>query len=960
MAGEDAHVVAERPEFFADPAEQQIMIAEREIRPADASGKKHIASEEDAFLFVEEAQAAGAVAGDEEDLELQALDREAGRFLDEKIGGDGLDFPVHVEAFEEARLGEHFDAIGMIADSAPVLAADGGGVPHVINVRVREEQGAHAMAAIFQPGGGGLRGINEDAVGGQEEAVRVEESAGVNVNFHVAPDTRDASVRCPACELRCETLALRGKSANLSNRFHKIPMNVLRCLIVPVVASVVLSPFARGANEADFKKIAPKVAQTVGELLEKAHYSRRRLDDSVSRQLLKNYLERLDYNHLFFTQKDVDGFSAKYATTLDDSIMVGDLDPSLKIFDVYRKRVEDRVAVVKTLLAKTYDFSGTRTVEMNRQKSPWPKDATEADQIWKDRIEGELLDRTLMNDKVDPPVKIVLRRYDQLLRSLHEQSNEDVMAGFLSVLCETYDPHSEYMSRSQLDTFNINMSLELKGIGAVLVSEEGYAKIRELVPGGPADLSGKLKVGDRISAVAQGDTGFVETVDMKLDKVVEMIRGKEDTVVVLKVIPANATDPSVRKVIEITRKKVKLKEQEAKAEIVDRKLPDGKTVRVGWIILPSFYADMQKNGSKSTTKDILVLLERLKKEHIEGLVMDLRRDGGGSLEEAVNLTGLFIKSGPVVMARDSNNRNSVLRDRDKTLVYDGPMLVVTNKLSASASEIFAAALQDYNRAVIVGDSTTFGKGTVQTMVELGNIIPLSLSGKATGNEAGALKLTIQKFYRISGGSTQLQGVQSDVKLPSLWDQTDIGEVALKNPMPYDTIEPVAYDKWEQPLFKPELKQRSAARVAADEEFQWIMEDMSRMKARVAENKVSLNEKLRRAELDEDKSRKEKRTAERAKLKLPDDKVYAVTLDNAAEPELQVKKEKKVEKETAAKKNEKPTEGEDDDGELAAEDAASKIDPIRNESINILKDLINMSRTPPATASSEKTTAAASK
>ena len=736
-------------------------------------------------------------------------------------------------------------------------------------------------------------------------------------------------------------------------------MNVLRCLIVPVVASIALTPFARSGNEADFKKIAPKVAQTVGELLEKAHYSRRRLDDTVSRQLLKNYLERLDYNHLFFTQKDVDGFSAKYATTLDDSIMAGDLDPSLKIFDVYRKRVEDRVAVVKGLLGQAYDFSGTRSVELNRQKSPWPKDAAEADQIWKDRIEGELLDRTLMNDKVDAPAKVVLKRYDQLLRSLHEQTNEDVMAGFLSVLCETYDPHSEYMSRSQLETFNINMRLKLIGIGAVLTSEEGYAKIRELVPGGPADLSGKLKVGDRISGVAQGEADFVETADMKLDKVVEMIRGKEETVVRLRVIPANATDPSARKVIEITRKEVKLKEQEAKAEIVDRKLPDGKTVRIGWIILPSFYADMQKNGSTSTTKDILILLERLKKENIQGLVMDLRRDGGGSLEEAVNLTGLFIKSGPVVMARDSNNRNSVLRDRDKSISYEGPMLVVTNKLSASASEIFAAALQDYNRAVIVGDSTTFGKGTVQTMVELGNIIPLSLSGKSTGNEAGALKLTIQKFYRISGGSTQLQGVQSDVKLPSLWDQADIGEVALKNPMPYDTIEPAVYDKWELPLFKSELKQRSTARVAADAEFQWVLEDMTRNKSRVAENKVSLNEKIRRAELDEEKARKEKRTAERAKLKQPDDKVYAVTLDNAAEPELQVKKEKKIEKEAAAKKGDgdKPADAEDEDGELAADAAAARIDPIRNESINILKDLIELSRTPPSTASTEKTTAA---
>jgi carboxyl-terminal processing protease len=741
-------------------------------------------------------------------------------------------------------------------------------------------------------------------------------------------------------------------------------MSILRCLVIPIAASIAFTPVVRGANDKDFKKIAPKVAQTVGELLEKAHYGRRRLDDTVSKQLLKNYLERLDYNHLFFTQKDVDGFSAKYATTLDDDIMAGNLDPSLKIFEVYRRRVEDRVAKVKQLLAQQFDFTGARSVEFNRQKSPWPKDEAEADQIWRDRIEGELLDRTLMNDKVETPTKVLTRRYDQLLRNLREQRDDDVMVGFLSTLAETYDPHSEYMNRSQHDNFNINMSLELIGIGAVLTSEEGYAKIRELVPGGPAEQSGRLKVGDRISAVAQADAAFVETVDMKLDKVVEMIRGKENTVVRLRVIPVNATDPSARKVIEITRQKVKLKEQEAKAEIVERRRPDGTTQRIGWIILPSFYADMQRSGAKSTTKDILVLLERLKKENIQGLVMDLRRDGGGSLEEAVNLTGLFIKSGPVVVARDGNNRNSILKDRDKSVSYDGPMLVLTNKLSASASEIFAAALQDYNRAVIVGDSTTFGKGTVQTMVELGNLIPLSLSGRGTGNEAGALKLTIQKFYRISGGSTQLQGVQSDVKLPSLWDQADIGEVALKSPLPYDTIEPVPYDKVEGSLFKPELKQRSAARIAGDPEFRWIVEDIERTKKRIAENKVSLNEKVRRAELDEDKARKEQRTAERAKFKPLDEKVFVVTVDNAASPELQPKKDKKPEKETAgAEKKEdgaKVAAADDDDAEGGADDVISKTDPIRNETINILNDLIELTRNPPATASTEKTTARATK
>ncbi len=740
-------------------------------------------------------------------------------------------------------------------------------------------------------------------------------------------------------------------------------MNVLRYLVAPLAASIAFAPAAQSAGDLDFKKIAPKVAQNVGELLEKAHYSRRKLDDTLSKQFLKNYLERLDYNHLFFTQKDVDGFNASYATKLDDAILNGDVDAALKIFAVYQQRAEGRVEKVKELLKGTFDFKSNRTVEFNRQKSPWPKDEAEADQIWRDRIEGEMLDRTLSKDKVDAPVKVITRRYDQFLRNLHEQGDEEVIAGFLSVLSETYDPHSEYMSRSQLDSFNITMSLELKGIGAVLTTEDGYAKIRELVPGGPAAEDGRLKVGDRICAVAQGDGEFAETLDTKLDKVVEMIRGKEDTIVRLKIIPVTATDPSERKIIEITRKKVKLKEQEAKAEIVEHKLPDGTTQRLGWIVLPSFYADMQHSGTtgaKSTTKDVAVLLERLKKENIQGLVMDLRRNGGGSLEEAVNLTGLFIKRGPVVVVRDSNGRENILKDRDPSVAYEGPMIVLDNKLSASASEIFAAALQDYNRAVIVGDSSSFGKGTVQTMVDLGNIIPLSLSGRGNGNEAGALKLTIQKFYRISGGSTQLQGVIADLKLPSLWDQADIGEGALKGPLPYDTIKDVSYDKLEKSLFKTELKQRSTARIAAEQEFKWIEEDIERTKKRIAENKISLNQQTRRTELDEDKARKEKRNAERAKIKHAEELVYAITLDNASKPELEPKKEKKDEKATAAHKEPNATKPADADGDDDEEVEAEilRVDPIRVETLHILGDLIEFNNTPaPATAQTQQGAAA---
>lgn len=692
---------------------------------------------------------------------------------------------------------------------------------------------------------------------------------------------------------------------------------------------------------------------SVGRLLEQGHYSRMKLDEKVSQRFLKYYLEGLDYNHLYFTQKDVDLFTAKYGNSLNNDVLLGNPDPAFTIFNIFKKKVEDRVAKIKELLTQNYDFTSNRSVEVNRQKSPWPKDEADADSLWKDRIEGELLQETLNKHASDTPVKVLTRRYDQVLRNLHEQTKEDIIKGFLTILAQTYDPHSEYMSKSELDNFQINMRLSLVGIGAVLHSEDGYAKIAELVPGGPAAKDGRLKVGDKVAGVAQGDKDFVDSVDMKLDKVVEMIRGKKDSIVRLQVIPSNATDPSVRKVIEIKRDEIKLKEQEAKAEIIERTGPDGNPIRLGWIILPSFYADMEHSGAagaKSTTKDVLALINRLKQEHIQGLVMDLRKNGGGSLEEAVNLTGLFIKRGPVVQAKDSNGNIHVSKDRDPSIAWDGPLIVCTNKLSASASEIFAAALQDYNRAVIVGDSSTFGKGTVQTMLEIGRIMPFLGSG---GNEAGALKLTIQKFYRIAGGSTQHKGVEADVKLPSLFDRPEIGESALKGPLPYDTVPPVDFDKWERPLFKNDLRQRSTARVAADPEFRYITEDLEEVKKHLAENRVSLNIQGRRAEIDEDKAKRDKRTAAREKVKQPDAKTYVITLDNVAKPDLQLVTYDKTDKKVAD--GAAPATNTDDDS--ADEDSTNKserVDPIKTETLNILNDLIDLSRNPKtATASTAK-------
>jgi carboxyl-terminal processing protease len=461
-------------------------------------------------------------------------------------------------------------------------------------------------------------------------------------------------------------------------------------------------------------------------------------------------------------------------------------------------------------------------------------------------------------------------------------------------------------------------------------------------------------VGDRVTAVAQGDKEFVDTIDMKLDKVVEMIRGKKDTVVRLQVIPVNATDPSTRKIISITRDEIKLKEQEAKAEIIDRTMPGGAVQRIGWITLPSFYADMEHSGAanaKSTTRDVLALLTRLKQEGVSGLVMDLRRNGGGSLEEAVNLTGLFIKKGPVVQSKDSNGSPHISRDRDTSVAYDGPLVVLTNRLSASASEIFAAALQDYNRAVIVGDSSTFGKGTVQTMLEIGRIMPFLGGGT---NQAGALKLTIQKFYRVAGGSTQLRGVEPDVRIPSPFDHPEIGESAMKNPLPYDTVEPVKFERLENSLFKTELRQRSTARVAVDPEFGYIMEDLAQVKKRLAENVLSLNIEKRRAEIEDEKARKEKRTAERKARNMPEEKHFALTLDSVNKPELQLVTNEKKKEDAANATTE--SDADDDEGNAEGDDATGnkRVDAVGAEAVNIVSDLVSLTRgvKTPATASTQ--------
>src|SRR6186997_403841 len=627
------------------------------------------------------------------------------------------------------------------------------------------------------------------------------------------------------------------------------------------------------------------VAMSVGRLLEEGHYTRQKLNEDVSKKFLQTYLEMLDFSHLFFTQKDIDELNAKYGNSMAGDVLLGNLKPAFDIYALYTKRVDDRVAKIKELLKQPIDFKSNATVELSRQKSPWPKDEAEADQLWRGRISNELLQEHLSEHPIEPAPQLVARRYDRLARNVHEEDKDEQMKLFLDALAQAYDPHSEYLSKADMKNFSINMGLSLVGIGAMLRSEDGYAKIESLVVGGPAQTDGRLKVGDRITAVAQGQAEYVDVREMRLDKVVEMIRGKKGTRVRLLVIPSAAADPSGRKNVELVRDEIKLKDQEARADIIMRKDENGEPIKLGWLTLPSFYADMDRH-QKSTTRDVLALLKRLKKENISGLVVDLRKNGGGSLEEALSLTGLFLKSGPIVETKDYNGSIRISFDPDSGIAYSGPMVVLTSRQSASASEIFAAALQDYGRAVIVGDKNTFGKGTVQTILPIGRFA--SLLGSRS-QEDGALKLTIQKFYRVAGGSTQLHGVASDIVLPTLTDLPEFGEGALKNCLPYDEVAKAKYTKWSDghTLFIDQLRRRSEERVNGDPEFHYVMEDMNRLRHKIDENRISLNEDTRKKELADDKLRKETRSKERLARHQEEPSIYRVTLDTVDKPNLQL-------------------------------------------------------------------------
>ncbi|MBI5775576.1 MAG: carboxy terminal-processing peptidase [Verrucomicrobia bacterium] len=550
----------------------------------------------------------------------------------------------------------------------------------------------------------------------------------------------------------------------------------------------------------------------------------------------------------------------------------------------------------------------------------------------------------LERDNAAEIVNTLLRRYARISRSFREFDGDDVLQLYLSALTRVYDPHTDYMGKSQFDTFSINMKLSLFGIGAVLRSEDGYCKIQELMPGGPALMSKKLKPNDKIIAVAQGGKEPVDCVEMKLNKIVEMIRGPKGTEVRLTVVPGDAPDSSTRKIVTLIRAEIKLEEQEAKSKVYDVPAAGGKTTRLGVINLPSFYADMdsRKAERKSTTSDVAKLVRKMKEENVDGIILDLRGNGGGSLEEAISLTGLFIKSGPVVQVKDPDGTIVVDADKDPSVLYSGPLIVLTSRFSASASEILAGALQDYGRALIVGDSTTHGKGTVQSLIQLGQLF--QQYGVPFKNNPGALKLTIRKFYRANGSSTQKDGVTPDLILPSPNNYAEVGEASLENPLPHDVIPSADFEKVN--LIQPylaELKRRSEQRVAKEKDFDFVREEIERYKKMIADKSVSLNEAQRLKEKKEATDRDEKRKKELRARGEPKEKIYELTLKQVAQPGLTVYVAKTNDLAAATVAVPKATVGHaaasDEDGTELADDKTPAVDINLEEAKRILQDWI---------------------
>lgn len=590
-----------------------------------------------------------------------------------------------------------------------------------------------------------------------------------------------------------------------------------------------------------------QAAQLSARFLTRFHYDPQPLDDAMSRKIFATYIKLLDPDKVFFTQQDMDRF-APDQTLLDDAIWNQNLAVPFDIYNTFLQRAVQRMTYARSLLKDGFNFDGDETYRYDRKNAPWAKDDAALDELWRKRTMNDWLRLKLAGKSDEEIRKILTKRYTNYIERVKQLDGEDAFQAFMTAYANTTDPHTDYFSPRAAEDFAIQMKLSLEGIGAQLQSRDDYTVIFSLVPGGPAEKSGKLKPGDRIVGVGQGESGpITDVVGWRIDDVVNLIRGKKDTMVRLEILPAAAGLDGKHEIITLVRKKVTLQDAAASKKIIDVK--DGDVVRrIGVIELPSFYSDFgaRSEGEKdyrSATRDVAKLIDELKAAGVQGIVVDLRSNGGGSLAEADSMTGLFTAKGPVVQVRDANGQVDVQGADNPKPLWDGPLAVLVNRGTASASEIFSAAIQDYNRGVIIG-TPTFGKGTVQTLIDLDRFSQ-DRGGKP---QYGELKMTVQEFFRINGGSTQIKGVTPDIEFPKNGDAKDFGESTYDNALPWTHIAPATYKvEGDVKAYLPQLQSEHDVRVAKSPAWQLMLDELKQYLIMRNQTTVSLNYAKREAE-----------------------------------------------------------------------------------------------------------------
>ena len=672
-----------------------------------------------------------------------------------------------------------------------------------------------------------------------------------------------------------------------------------------------------------------RAAHLAADVLARFHYRKVELDDALSQKVFDQYMKSLDSEKLFFVESDIDRLSAD-RTKLDDAILKDDLTIPFAIFNLYEQRVAERFAYARTLLKKGFDFRESESYQFVRKKESWPKTEAEMRELWRKRVKNDWLRLKLAGKDDKGIVDILDKRYDNFLKRIGRVKSADAFQTYMNAYTMAIEPHTNYLGPRAVENFDISMRLSLVGIGAMLAEINEYATIRELVTGGPASLSDQLKIGDRIVGVAQGEGGvMMDVMGWRLDDTVALIRGAADSVVLLDVLPADAGPDGKHKLVSLTRKKISLEEQAAKKSV--HSITDGKTThRIGVISLPTFYEDVagrQKGleDYKSATRDVARLLDELRKEKVDSVLIDLRNNGGGSLMEAIELTGLFIDKGPVVQQRNASGQIAVGSDTQAGVAWDGPLGVLINRSSASASEIFAAAIQDYGRGLIIGEPS-FGKGTVQTMVDLDRV------AKNRMPEFGTLKMTVAQFFRINGGTTQLRGVTPDILFPTVADAENSGESSFDNALPWVQIKAADYaPAGDLRGLLPLLLARHEARVKKDSDFQYLQDDIAEFKLQRQKNLISLNETVRRKERDAQeerlKLRESRRDAGRDSLENAIDKAAAPATGGARQDDGLQADERNLANELAAEKARKNAK-----------------DVLLNEAVHILGDEVGILKT----------------